>query len=109
MSTASVDERSPILVELRPRPGVQQAARQVLSKEKLAELSAKALDSAMSTVQSMAARVSATIDDLAGNPDEVEVEFGLTLDVEGQALIAKAGAEAAISVTLTWKRSGDEP
>ena len=101
MSKVNTEERSPILVELRPRPGVQRVA---LKPQDLAELSAKALASAMSTVQSMAEWVSTTIDDLAGNPDEVKVEFGLTLDVEGQALIAKAGAEAAISVTLTWKR-----
>lgn len=104
MSAVSIDERPPILAELRPGPGVQHVTRGVLAKEKLAELSARALDNAMCTVQSMAARVSETIDDLAGNPDEVEAEFGITLDFEGQALIAKAGAEAAISVTLTWKR-----
>ena len=34
---------------------------------------------------------------------EQSLEFGLTLDVEGQALIAKMGAEAAIRVALTWK------
>ncbi len=105
MSTGSVGERSPILVELRPGPGVQRVA---LKPQDLAEMSAKALASAMSTVQNMAEWVSTTIDDLAGNPDKVKVEFGITLDVEGQALVAKAGAEAAISVTLTWKRRGDE-
>ena len=54
----------------------------------------------------MAERTSYLIDDLAGNPDEVELEFGVKLDVEGNALIAKAGIEAAIAVTLTWKRGG---
>ena len=101
MSTASVSERPTILVELKPKPGMQLVA---LTHQDLAELSVKALDSAMSTIQSMAVWVSTTIDDLAGNPDEVEVEFGITLNVEGQALIAKAGAEAAISVSLTWER-----
>jgi hypothetical protein len=104
MCTANTEERGPILVELAPRPGVVQVSLARLSAEELAALSAKALDSAMTTVQHMSERVSATIDGLAGNPDEVEVEFGLKLDVEGQALIAKAGAEAAINVTLTWKR-----
>jgi hypothetical protein len=101
MSTASINEHPPILVELKPKPGVQQVA---LTPSDLAERSAEALASATSTVQAMADWVNTTVDDLAGNPDAVQVEFGITLNVEGQALIAKAGAEAAISVTLTWKR-----
>lgn len=104
MSYSAPDEHAPILVELTPRPGLQQVSLPSLPPEKLAELSAKALDSAMSTVHQMTDRVSSMVYDLAGDPNEVEVEFGLKLDVEGQALIAKAGAEAAISVTLTWKR-----
>jgi hypothetical protein len=101
MSTANIDERPVVLVELKPKPGVQQVAR---TPVELAELSAKALANAMSTVQGMAVWVSTTMDDLAGNPDAVEVEFGITLNVEGQALVAKAGTEAAISVTLKWQR-----
>ena len=102
MSTVN-DERPTILVDFTPRGGVQQVSRK---PQDLIERSAKALDSAMHTVQHMAERASIMIDDLAGNPDEVEVEFGMTLDIEGQALIAKVSAEAAISVTLTWKREG---
>lgn len=104
MSTFNAEERPTILVELAPRPGLEQVSRKGLVN--LADLSTKALDSAMSTVRGMAKRVSEMVDDLAGNPDEVEVEFGIKLDFEGQALIAKAGTEAAIGVTLTWKREG---
>ena len=103
MSTASVSERPTILVELKPKPGMQLVA---LTHQDLAELSVKALDSAMSTIQSMAVWVSTTIDDLAGNPDEIEVAYGITFNFEGQALIAKAGVEAALQVTITWKREG---
>jgi hypothetical protein len=101
MSTENTDQRAPILVELKPRAGVQRVA---LKPQDLAALSAKALKNATSTVRSMADWVNETIDDLAGNPNEVAVEFGITLDVEGQALVAKAGVEAAISVTIAWKR-----
>ena len=95
-------EQPTILIELAPRPGLQQVAR--LSTQDLAELSARALDSAMSTIQHMAERIGVMADNLAGNPDEVEIEYGIKIDFEGQAIIAKAGAEAAINVTLTWKR-----
>ena len=101
MSTANIDERPQILVELKPKPGVQQVAR---TPADLAERSAEALANATSTILAMADWVNTTIDDLAGDPNTVQVEFGITLNVEGQALIAKAGAEAAISVSLTWER-----
>lgn len=101
MPTVDTDERALILIELSPRSGLRQVTR---STEDLAELSAKALDSAKSTVKNMAEWISTTIDDLAGNPDEVSIEFGIKLDLEGQALIAKARAEAAINIKLTWKR-----
>ena len=42
------------------------------------------------------------------NPDELELEFGLKLYAEGNALIAKGGAEAAFAVKLTWKRGGGQ-
>jgi len=75
------------LIELAPRAGRQQVS---LAADKLAELSAKALDNAMTTIHRMAERVSLALEDLAGNPDEVEVEFGIKLDAEGQVFIAKA-------------------
>jgi len=74
MSTVHTEERAPILVELTPQPGllrIRLAPR--LSSEELAELSDKALDSAMLTVQRMSERMGAMIDDLAGNRDEVEL------------------------------------
>jgi hypothetical protein len=105
MCAVNTEERVPILVELTPRPGLFQVSLAPrLSPEELAELSDRALDSAMRTVQHMSERVSAMIDDLAGNPDDVKVQFGLTLNVEGQALVAKGGAQAAINVTLVWRR-----
>jgi hypothetical protein len=37
--------------------------------------------------------------------DEVTVEFGLVLGVEGGVIIAKGSAEVHFTVTLTWKQS----
>jgi hypothetical protein len=101
MSTKNIDEQPEILVELKSKPGVRRAA---LTPEDLADRSAEALANATGTIQAMAEWVNTTVDDLAGNPSAIEVEFGITLNVEGQALVAKAGAEAAISVKLTWAR-----
>jgi hypothetical protein len=104
MSIKTTDEPIPILVELAQPPGVYQVA--LPSPEELAKRSAQALESAMAAIHAMALRASEMIDNLAGSPDELE--FGLKLYAEGNALIAKGGAEAAFAVKLTWKRGGGQ-
>ena len=105
MSTFTINEDTPILVEFAPTPGVQQVA---LSPTDLAERSAQALDRAMGTIRQMAQRVSALRATLPDEFTQVELEFGLKLEAEAGALISKVGAEASINVTLTWERSGAE-
>ena len=102
-----IDPDAPILVDFS-MPGVQPVAimRGGEELEKLAEKSQKALDQAMNTIHHMAQRVVVTMKALPKSelPDKVEVEFGLKLDAEAGAMIAKAGAEASIVVTLAWER-----
>ena len=102
-------EGATILVEFDDlrRTGVQQVSRGPGGiPEELAGKSARALDSAMGTIQSMAHRVTETVRKMkvAERPDKVAVEFGLKLDAEAGAYIAKASAEAGFKVTLTWER-----
>jgi hypothetical protein len=40
--------------------------------------------------------------------DEITVEFGLLLGVEGGVIVAKGSAEVHFTVTLNWKRQHDE-
>jgi hypothetical protein len=104
MSSFTVEENGPILVEWSVRPGLQPVS---LSPSQLAEKSAAALDSAMNTIHEMARRMIATVRaiDLADRPTTVEVEFGLKLDAEAGALVAKVATEAGITVKLVWKHS----
>lgn len=110
--TTMHNEGTTILIEFEPlRPtGVQKVSLKPgeVPKE-LAEKSARALDSAMSTIQAMAHRVTETVHGIpvAERPNEVSVEFGLKLDAEAGAYIAKAGAEAGFKVTLTWEREDE--
>lgn len=104
MTTFTIDEDAPILVELTPRPGLKQVSLSRLSPEEIAAKSKKALDSAMNTIHHMARRTVAMIDALTDPPTKVEAEFGLKLDAEGGAYLAKAGVEAGINVKLTWER-----
>jgi hypothetical protein len=100
-TTFTIDEGAPILVEFTPQPGVVKASR---SPAETAEQAAKALDSAMNTIHHMARRATATIDALVDRPSEFELSFGIKLDAEAGAFIAKAGVEASLSVKMTWER-----
>ncbi|MFF4233587.1 CU044_2847 family protein [Streptomyces sp. NPDC001820] len=93
-----------VLVDFAPTPGLRQVAT---SPADLARRSESAVDAAMGTIRSMARRVEAAVDALPHRPDQVEVEFGITLDAESGALIAKASAGASLTVRLTW--SSDRP
>jgi hypothetical protein len=99
-----VDEEFIILIEWPGAPaGVVKASRGERLKA-MQEQSQKALNLAMGTIRSMAYRIAQTIDKLEGKvrPDEAEVEFGITLDAEAGALLAKASTGAQIKVKLKW-------
>ena len=107
MTEFTIDEGTPILVEFAPRPGVRQVSFSI--GEDIAEKSAQALDKAMSTIRQMGHRVSETVKSInvADRPDKVVLEFGLKLDAEAGAYIAKASTEASFKVALTWEQ-GDK-
>ncbi|GGW65176.1 CU044_2847 family protein [Streptomyces xantholiticus] len=93
-----------LLVEFPPGRGIRQVA---VGPADLLRRSEDAVNAAMGTIRSMAQRVNAAVGTLPRRPDEVEVEFGITLDAESGAMIAKAGVGAALTVRLTW--SADSP
>jgi hypothetical protein len=102
----SVASRLPepaVLVDFPPRAGLKEVS---LSPHDLAARSAAALDSAMTSIRQLSERISTTAKGLAHCPDDVEVEFGLKLDAAGGALLARAGAEAHLVITLRWTDLG---
>lgn len=103
MSEFKIDEKAPILIELELGPGVHKVS---LSSEDIEKISAKASDSAMNTIHHMARRIADAIEALPNEkkPSQAEISFGIKLNAEAGALIAKAGAEASIDVQLTWER-----
>lgn len=72
--------------------------------ETLKEQSEKALNIAMGTLRSMAYRVSRTMREMDehARPHEAEVEFGVNLDAEAGAWLAKTSAGAQLTVKLKW-------
>jgi len=72
--------------------------------ETLKEQSEKALNVAMGTLRAMAYRVSKTMREMdqQARPHEAEVEFGVNLDAEAGAWLAKTSVGAQLTVKLKW-------
>jgi hypothetical protein len=88
-----------------PRPSQPgQASLWDLDCETLAQKSEEALNKAMNLITNMAYRASELRDRIPAEFTQAEIEFAVKLDYEAGALLAKAGAEGSISVTLTWER-----
>lgn len=87
MTTSEVGAQGDhILVDFPPGRGVRQVA---LGPADLVRRSEDAVNAAMGTIRSMTQRVSDAVAGLPRRPDEVEVEFGITLDAESGAMIAR--------------------
>ena len=104
MTDNQEEQEFDILIEWPRAPGGIQPAALVDRTEKMKQQSRKALNLAMGTIRAMAYRVAKTVNALEdkARPDEAEVEFGITLDAESGALLAKASAGAQIKVKLKW-------
>lgn len=105
MPELTVGDHPPLLVEWSAHPGTKE---RIAMTDPVGEGRA-ALESAMQAVEQVAAQAAATINRLAADPqmralDRIEIEFGLKLDAETGAFIAKAGIEAQVCVKLIWQR-----
>jgi Trypsin-co-occurring domain 1 len=88
-----------VLVEVADdEPGIERAARvdDVVVKAR------GSLESAMDQVRAMANATLVKLEDLARQPEQVEVEFGIRLNAEAGAVIARTQAEGHLQVKLTW-------
>lgn len=64
------------------------------------------LDAALATVRPAPEKVLNNFTSLG--LDSVEIEFGLSLDAQAGAVIAKTGVTGHFKVTLNWTRNADE-
>jgi hypothetical protein len=81
------------------RTGFREVAK---SPADLARESATAIAKAMETIREVGERATETITEMVRPPAEAELKFGIRLDAEAGAPIARASAGATIEVTLTW-------
>ena len=68
-----------------------------------AELSEKAMDHALATIEQIAGRVEQSFQNLHG-PNEIDVALSLTVRAGGDIWVANLSTEGTIGVTMVWKR-----
>ena len=103
-TTKIQDEEDIILVEFAPMPGVRSVSFDAMD---VIEKSKEAMEDAMKSIQGMARKTIKAIKEIpvVERPNTISVSFGLKLNAEGGAVVAKAGVEAAINVTMTWQHA----
>ncbi|MEU1479318.1 CU044_2847 family protein [Streptomyces sp. NPDC001668] len=62
-------------------------------------------EAALEGVRRAAAVTLRRMSELPRRPDEVTVEFGIQLDAEVGAVIARTGAQGHLQVQVTWRRT----
>lgn len=95
----ALDRGGTVTVEVAERPGMARAARagRILEEARLS------FDRALAEVREAADAALAQLQGLAQRPSEVEIVFGVQLDAETGAIIAKTAVQGHLQVTLRWK------
>ena len=95
------DDEEVIIVEFAPVPGVRSVS---LSPKDTLEKSQEAIEDALKKMRGMTKKTVRAIKEIpiTERPGTIAVSFGLKLTAEGGAVLAKAGVEAGINVTMTW-------
>jgi hypothetical protein len=103
MPTLQVEDNDEvILVEFEDESGLHTVSD---DPNELLEKSKMAIERSMETIQGMAKKAVKTIQGIpiSERPSKVEFQFGIKMNGEAGAVVAKVGAEAAITVTMTWE------
>lgn len=87
-----------VLVEADPAPGLERAGR---TGDMLREAS-QSLEQALLQVRDAAAAAVTGFAEMPRRPDEIELKFGLKLDAQAGAVIARTGLQGHFEVKLKW-------
>jgi len=87
-----------VLVDVDEEPGVARVSRQGRIREARATF-----ETALGEVRDAAVVALTQFQTMARHPDEVEITFGVRLDAEVGAVIAKTGMSGNFEVKLTWR------
>ena len=99
----------PILVEVEDPELAGGTTRRGLSTSSVVERAQTSFEDALEKAQPMASGLVSKLRSIADSPDEVQVEFGLSLSAQaGAILVAGASAGANYKVTLKWNKRTEE-
>jgi hypothetical protein len=99
----------PIVVEVEDPELTGGTTRRSLSPSGVVGRAQTSFEEALEKAQPMASGLVTKLRGLADSPDEVQVEFGLSLSAEvGAILVAGASAGANYKVTLKWTKTSEE-
>ena len=97
-----------ILVEVDDMEAAGGTTRRGLSTSSVVERAQTSFEDALDTAQPVASGLIGKLRSIADPPDEVQVEFGLSLSANvGTVLVAGASAGANYKVTLKWTKSSE--
>ncbi|KQV20906.1 MULTISPECIES: CU044_2847 family protein [unclassified Kitasatospora] len=84
---------------------------QVSRPERLARRAARSLGEMLADIRPVAEEFVTGLGSMTQRPDEVSLEFGLTMSAEADLVISSAAAEANFTVSMTWhpSRGDTEP
>jgi len=105
------DSGDPIVVEVEDieLAGGGGTTRRGLSPSGVIDRAQTSFEDALEKAQPMASGLVSKLRSIADSPDEVQVEFGLSLSANaGAILVAGASAGANYKVTLKWTKTSKE-
>lgn len=88
-----------VTVELEEKPGVTQAGGKGVLRD-----TQESLEKALIGVRDAAASALGQFQKMASQPDAVEITFGVKLDAQAGAVIAKTSIQGHFEVKLKWER-----
>ena len=95
-----------IVVEAEDSDLAGGTTRRGLSSTAVVERAQTSFEDALEKAQPIATGLIGRLRNIADSPDEVQVEFGLTLSAQaGAVLVAGASAGANYKVTLKWNKT----
>lgn len=96
-----LDGGGSVLVEAEPVPGLERAGR---AGDMLRDAT-QSLEQALLQVRDAASAAVTQFVEMRQRPDEVELKFGIKLDAQAGAVIARTGLQGHFEVKLKWRNT----